>query len=99
MPLPLVRVVSLLEELAPLPYAEEWDNVGLLLEPLGDRRDPQAVPSVRRVFFCIDLREPVLDEALGADADLVVAYHPPLFRPLKRLGTRAASERVVQRAV
>ena len=99
MALPLVRAVSLLEGLAPLSHAEEWDNVGLLLEPLADRRDPQAPPSVRRVFFCIDLTEPVLEEALGADADLVVAYHPPIFRPLKRLGTRAAGERLVQRAV
>jgi dinuclear metal center YbgI/SA1388 family protein len=99
MALPLVRTIALLEALAPLAHAEEWDNVGLLLEPLGDRRDPQAPAAVRRVLFCIDLSEPVLEEALAADADLIVAYHPPLFRPLKRLGTRAANERVVQRAV
>ena len=99
MAIPLVRVVALLEELAPLAYAEEWDNVGLLLEPLGDRRDAAAPPSVRRAFFCIDLGEPVLEEAIALQADLVVAYHPPVFRPLLRLGTRAASERVVQRAL
>jgi dinuclear metal center YbgI/SA1388 family protein len=99
MALPLARVVALLEEVAPLAHAEEWDNVGLLLEPLGDRRDPQAPPAVRRALLCIDLTEPVLEEALAAEADLVIAYHPPLFRPLKRLGTRAAGERIVQRAV
>jgi dinuclear metal center YbgI/SA1388 family protein len=94
---PLARVTALLERLAPLAYAEEWDNVGLLLEPLADRRDPARAPSVGRVLFTIDLSEAVLDEADERDVDLVVAYHPPLFRPLKRLGARTFAERAVQR--
>ena len=31
----LAEVVALLERLAPLDLSEEWDNTGLLLEPMG----------------------------------------------------------------
>ncbi len=97
MPLSLVRTVGLLERIAPLAYAEDWDNVGLLLEPLGDRRAENEAVSVRRALVTIDLTEAVLDEALARDVDLIVAYHPPVFRPLKRLGTRGSAERALQR--
>jgi dinuclear metal center YbgI/SA1388 family protein len=98
MPLPLARTIALLERIAPLAYAEDWDNVGLLFEPLGDRRDQVAPPNVWRVLVTIDLTEAVFDEALARDVDLIVAYHPPVFRPLKRLGTLALGERALQRA-
>jgi dinuclear metal center YbgI/SA1388 family protein len=97
MSLPLSRVVALLERLARLAYAEAWDNVGLLLEPLADRRAELEPPSVARVLVAIDATEAVLDEAAERDADLLVAYHPPVFRPLARLGTRTLAERALQR--
>jgi dinuclear metal center YbgI/SA1388 family protein len=90
----LAEVVLLLERLAPLELAEEWDNVGLLLEPSGAAARP-----IRRAFFCIDLDESVLGEALERQADLVIAYHPPLFKALKRLRTSSPAERVIVRAL
>ncbi len=75
----LAQVLAALEGLAPLRLAGSWDNVGLLLE--GDR-------PVRRLGLTIDLTEAVVDELLAADVDLVVAYHPPIFRGVQRL-TRA----------
>ena len=95
MALPLDRVVALLEDIAPLAHAEDWDNVGLLLEPAGDRRDSKASPSVARALLCIDFTPAVLTEALASDADLVVAYHPPLFRPLNRLRASVPAESTV----
>src|SRR5262245_22731159 len=78
MALALGEVTALLEKLAPLDYAESWDNVGLLLEPAEDRKQPGAPPSVRRVMLLVDLTKPVLDEVLARDVDLVCAYHPPI---------------------
>lgn len=97
MSLPLARTVTLLERIAPLAYAEDWDNVGLLLEPLADRRDDTLAPEIERALVTIDLTEAVLDEVLARDVDLVIAYHPPVFRPLKRLGTRGIAERALLR--
>jgi dinuclear metal center YbgI/SA1388 family protein len=95
MPLPLSRAVELLERIAPLAYAEEWDNVGLLLEPAGDRRDPSAAAAIARALLCVDLTPAVLAEAVARDVDLIVAYHPPLFRPLTRLRSGVPGERTV----
>lgn len=76
----LTEVVTLLESFAPLRLAADWDNVGLLLEP-----HPIADARVSKILLTIDLREPVLEEALAEGADLIVAYHPPIFGGLKRL--------------
>lgn len=90
----LSQVIALLERLAPLELSEDWDNTGLLLEPLGAAMRP-----IERAFLCIDLSETVLDEALERRADLLIAYHPPLFRGLKRLRARSPEERVLLRAL
>lgn len=80
MPAPsLAEVLDILHEIAPLELAAEWDNVGLLLQP-------NARPGrVRRVLLTIDLGDAVVAEAKRARADLIVSYHPPIFRPLPRL--------------
>jgi dinuclear metal center YbgI/SA1388 family protein len=66
-----------MEQLAPPWAAAEWDNVGLLA---GDPSWP-----AKRILLTIDLTGPVLDEAVRGKADVILAYHPPLFRPVKRL--------------
>ncbi|HET7545685.1 MAG TPA: Nif3-like dinuclear metal center hexameric protein [Polyangiaceae bacterium] len=90
----LAEVIALLERIAPLDLSEDWDNTGLLLEPLGAAERP-----IERPFLCIDLDEVVLDEAIARSADFVIAYHPPLFRGLKRLRARSPEERVLLRAL
>lgn len=75
---PLSTVVQHLHDIAPLELAAEWDNVGLLLQPSHRQR-------VARILLAIDLTDAVADEAIRAGAQLVVAYHPPIFTPLRRL--------------
>lgn len=89
---PLGEVVRVLERLAPTRFAEDWDNVGLLVEPADAR-------AVTQVLFTIDLTEPVFAEALSLGAELIVAYHPPIFRGLKRLTQSTPPERVVSQAL
>ena len=55
------------------------DNVGLLAGDLNAR--------CRRALLCLDMMPAVVDEAIHAKVDLVVAYHPPLFKPVSRLVT------------
>jgi dinuclear metal center YbgI/SA1388 family protein len=83
-------VISVLEGIAPIRYAESWDNVGLLLGS-GDR-------PVTRVLLTIDLTEDVLDEAIAAGTDLLVAYHPPIFDPLTRVTDASEKQRIILRA-
>ena len=84
------HVSQALEAIAPLELAEEWDNVGLLLGSPDD--------GVSRILLTIDLTEPVLDEAIARGATMVIAYHPPIFAPLKRLTDACANERIMLRA-
>lgn len=75
---------QLLNHLTPTALAEGWDNVGLLFDPLPPLAATGA-DTVARVLVAIDLTEPVLQEALAFGADVIVAYHPPIFSGLKRL--------------
>lgn len=88
----LEQFVSLLEAIAPLKLAEEWDNVGVLLAPGKPR-------SVRTVLLTIDLTERVMDEALEHGAQAIVAYHPPIWTGLKRLLPEHRTGRLLLRAV
>lgn len=67
-----------MEQLAPLSLAESWDNVGLLVEPTKSR-------PIKTILLTNDLTAAVMEEAQAISCDLIVSYHPPLFRPFKRL--------------
>lgn len=94
MALVLARLLELLENIAPLRYAESWDKVGLLVDPNGN-----PALGVGRVLCTIDLTDAVLAEASERRVDLVLAYHPPLFKPLERLRQSVPEERVILQAV
>ena len=72
--------VEALEALAPASYAAEWDNVGLLLEPVHKEHAP-----AERIFLTVDCTEAVVREAIAWKAELIVAYHPPVFHGLKTI--------------
>jgi dinuclear metal center YbgI/SA1388 family protein len=84
------NVVQVFESIAPLRYAESWDNVGLLIGTGEWAAD--------RILITIDLTELVLREAIDGSAQMIVSYHPPIFEPLKRLSGGSARERIVLQA-
>jgi len=77
--------------LAPEHLAEDWDRVGL---HVGRSDWP-----VGRALLCIDLTEAVMDEAVRSGATLIIAYHPPIFAPLKSLTDRSWKERLMLAAI
>ncbi len=81
-----------MELIAPTALAQEWDNVGLIAgDPAG---------RVRRVLLCIDLTPPVVEEAVLERIDLVVSYHPPIFKPITTLcADSAGADAVVFRCI
>ncbi|XP_070708069.1 NIF3-like protein 1 [Pempheris klunzingeri] len=88
----LKDVLQVLELLAPLSLAEPWDNVGLLVEPSKSR-------PVKTILLTNDLTDAVMDEAEAMSCDLIISYHPPLFRPIKRLLQKDWKQRLAIRAV
>ncbi|MGC4033790.1 MAG: Nif3-like dinuclear metal center hexameric protein [Tepidisphaeraceae bacterium] len=86
----LAEVVQHLDAIAPPHTAEAWDNVGLLV---GD-----TAAIVTRAILCIDYTAGVAAEAKAAGCDFVLAYHPPIFKPLKKLTASGASSLVFEAA-
>lgn len=88
----LKALLSSLNDFASLSFAESWDNVGLLVEPSPPH-------TVNTLFLTNDLTEEVMEEALGKKADFILSYHPPIFRPIKRITWKTWKERLVIRAL
>lgn len=88
----LADVVSTLESIAPLTLAEEWDNVGILINPLKPKK-------IKKILLTIDLTEAVADEAIAEKAELIMTYHPILFRPASRLNADHAGDRTVMKLI
>lgn len=81
-----------MQQIAPLELAESWDNVGLLVgSPDRKINGP--------ILLTIDLTERVLAEAVKAHAAAIVAYHPPLWDPIKRLTTHTPRGRILLGAI
>lgn len=84
-------ITDAIEELAPLPNAEGFDNVGLLVG-----RPQQEVSGV---LVTLDTLENTVEEAISKNCNLIVSFHPIIFSGLKRLTDKSYVERVVMRAI
>lgn len=84
-------VINHLEELAPLAYAEDFDNVGLLV---GNKDN-----KITGVLVTLDTLEAVVDEAIQENCNLIVSFHPIIFKGLKKLTGNSYVERVVMKAI
>ncbi len=84
-------ITDSLEQLAPLTYQEDYDNVGLLVG------DPSR--EVQSVLVTLDVTPDVVDEALQKGANLIVAHHPVIFSGLKRITGKTYTERAVIQAI
>jgi dinuclear metal center YbgI/SA1388 family protein len=85
------EILSILEEMAPLAYAEDFDNVGLLV---GD-----ASAEAAGILVCHDALESVIDEAIAKKCNLVVCFHPIIFSGLKKITGKNYVERSVLKAI
>jgi putative NIF3 family GTP cyclohydrolase 1 type 2 len=69
-------ITRAIEELAPLQYAEDFDNVGLLVGNYATE--------VNGVLVTLDTIENVVDEAIEMNCNLIVSFHPIIFSGLKK---------------
>ena len=86
----LSEITKHLEQLAPLAYAEDFDNVGLLVSHAND---------ITGILVCHDALEEVIEEAIAKKCNLVVCFHPILFSGLKKITGKNYVERAVIKAI
>jgi dinuclear metal center YbgI/SA1388 family protein len=84
-------ILLILEEMAPLAYAEDFDNVGLLVG--------NAETEATGVLVCHDALESVIEEAMAKKCNLVVCFHPIIFSGLKKITGKNYVERAVIKAI
>ena len=84
-------VMHHLDDWAPLAYAEDFDNVGLLV---GNRQ-----AEVSGILVTLDAIEGVVDEAIEKNCNLIVSFHPIIFSSLKTLTGKTYVERTVMKAI
>lgn len=80
-------VAAKVEQIAPLSYAESWDNVGLLLGEAGQ--------SVQKVLVTLDVDREAVEYAIAQGCSLIVAHHPLIFKPLSRINQRTELGRLI----
>ena len=70
------EIYEYLDSIAPFKTAVH-DNVGLLTGGM-DRE-------VKRICTCLDITNPIIDEAVKEGADLIISHHPVIFDPLRSI--------------
>ena len=83
--------INHIEALSPLAYAEDFDNVGLLV---GDKNT-----KLTGILVTLDTLESVVDEAIETNCNLIISFHPIIFKGLKKLTGKTYVERVVMKAL
>lgn len=63
--------ITLVERIAPISLAEEWDHSGIQIS-CGSGE-------IRRVLTCLDVTRDVIAEAQESGADMIVSHHPFIF--------------------
>ncbi|MGE4283842.1 MAG: Nif3-like dinuclear metal center hexameric protein, partial [Clostridia bacterium] len=70
-------IIDSIEEIAPLHLAEDWDNSGLLVGDYTQR--------INNIMVTLDVTIDVVMEAVEKKTDLIIAHHPLIFKPLKKI--------------
>ena len=81
------ELISWLEEKYAPSFAEDWDNVGLLVG--NDEKE------VSHVFLALDLTEEALSQAELAGADMIITHHPMIFSGIKKINNHTFTGRKI----
>ena len=85
------QVMEALEQFAPLPLQEGWDNAGLQVG--------LTEVDVSGALLCLDVTPAIVDEAIASGCNLVVSHHPLIFHKLSCITDADDVQRTVLRAI
>ncbi len=70
-------IIRILEAQSPTEYAEEWDNVGLLV----GRKNK----NVKKIMLAVDATYEVCQAAIESKVDMIITHHPIIFSKMNRV--------------
>ncbi|GIP51705.1 Nif3-like dinuclear metal center hexameric protein [Paenibacillus vini] len=84
-------VIQYMEQLAPKHVAMEDDKIGLQLGTLQKE--------ITGVLTALDVNEEVVDEAIALGANLIIAHHAIIYRPLRNLQSDTPMGKVYEKLI
>ena len=87
----IIEVVNALEQFAPLPLQEGFDNAGLQVG--------LTETEVSGALLCLDVDEKIVDEAVSLGCNLIVSHHPLIFHKLAQISDTDYVQRTVIKAL
>ena len=85
------KIISIIEEWAPLDYSEDFDNVGLLT---GDKEK-----KCSGILVTLDTNELVIDEAIRKNCNFILSFHPIIFPHIKKITHKNYVEKTLVKAI
>lgn len=85
------EIIQIFEGIYPIHLAEKWDNIGLQIGTLDKE--------VNKVLVTLDVALEVVEEAINVGAELIIAHHPIIFKPLKNLHTDTHYGKIIELCV
>lgn len=85
------QIIEEFEKWSPKYLAMEGDPIGLHVGTLNKK--------IELVLVTLDVNEAVADEAIAKGAGLIIAHHPPIYRPMKNLQTDHPQGRLMEKLI
>lgn len=82
---------AILDKIAPKYLAMEGDVIGLQVGDLSKK--------VRKIMFTLDVLEPVVEEAIEKNVDMIISHHAFFYRPLKKIDTSTGQGRMIRKLI
>ncbi len=87
----LKKIISVIENIAPLSFQESYDNAGLVTgSPDMD---------IKAALISLDITEAIVDEAIEKGCNLILSHHPLVFKALKSITGKNFVERALIKAI
>ncbi len=87
----LSKIVSFFNEIAPGKLQEAYDNSGLLI---GENDS-----EISKALISLDITTEVIEEAINKKCNLIIAHHPLIFKPIKKLTGSNLTEKLVIKVI
>ncbi len=71
------KVMQIMNEIAPLDLAENWDNVGMIVDVNDD---------IAGIMVVLDITKSIIEEAKEKGVNLIISHHPVMFSAIKSIG-------------
>lgn len=84
-------IVEIMEQIAPIALAEEWDNCGLQVGAFHW--------AVEKIWVALDPLPEVIESAVQHGVNLVITHHPLIFKGLKRIDADSFEGKVITTAL